>query len=100
MVILARLVANESDNFGYTTYVFQNLEDESLFNKYVMMTRFPNWETKQLQVGDEGYVYYEEIKAGVDKWYDGTTMIPYNYNFIQFIKFVSKPIKQDNKYIM
>lgn len=65
-----------------------------------MCIRYPNWDHKKLQLGDVGFVHCEEIRAGVDKWYDGTKMVPYNYNTVQFIKFVYKPEEEDHKYVM
>lgn len=80
---------------GYTTYVFQNLEEASFGKKYVMTIRFPNWECRNIDIGDIGYMTYKEVIAGKDTWYDNITdtFIPYNYTNIIFIKFV---LKQDN----
>lgn len=100
MVVLAKLVASETDSLGYITYVFKNLEDCTELSKYVMMVRFPNWDAKPLKLGDTGYVQFEEIRAGIDKWFDGKQMVPYNYNTVQFIKFVYKPEDTENQYIM
>lgn len=100
MVILAKLVACESDSLGYVTYVFKRLEDCTDLSKYVMCIKFPNWESKTIKLGDEGYLQYSEIRAGVDKWYDGTQMVPYNYNTVQFLKFVEKPNEDISQYIM
>lgn len=100
MVILAKLRAQHCDLFGYITYVFENLESVDKYDKYIMTIRYPNWEHKDLNIEDEGYLHYENIKAGVDTWFDGRRMIPYKYDSTQFIKFVSKPEKIDNKYIM
>ena len=101
MVTLVRLVASENDGLGYITYVFENLEEYAIkCSKYIMAIRYPNWEHKELHLGDEGYLHWEEIRAGVDKWFNGKEMVPYNYNTIQFLKFVQKPQDVDNKFIM
>lgn len=101
MVALVKLIATKSDTMGYTTYVFECLDVEiRRQTKYLMMVRYPNWNEDTLFLGDIGYVHYEEIQAGIDKWWDGTKMVPYNYNAIQFIKFVLKEEKEDHKYIM
>ena len=52
-----------------------------------------------IDIDEVGYLNFFEIRAGVDKWFDGEKMIPYNYSGIQFDKFVSKE-KDKNKYIM
>lgn len=101
MITLCKLVAQETDSLGYTTYVFENLEEPAIkWSKYIFCIRYPNWDQKKLRIGDVGFVHCEEIRAGVDKWYDGTKMVPYNYNTVQFIKFVYKPEEEDHKYVM
>lgn len=101
MVILAELVASHNDIGGYIIYVFKCLEQEINESPYVMMVKYPNWESKPLQIGDTGFVEFIEIRAGIDTWYDKTQRIqvPYNYNSVQFIRFIEK--SQDNvKFIM
>ena len=102
MTILARLVAKEVDTLGYVTYVFECLDEEILKDtKYVMCTRYPNWNHRMIDIDEVGYLNFFEIRAGVDKWFDGEKMIPYNYSGIKFDKFVSKhKYKDKNKYIM
>lgn len=101
MTVLACLVAKESDTLGYITYVFECLDKEIITEtKYIMCTRYPNWNHRNIDIGEIGYLNFIEIRAGIDKWFDGTKMIPYNYNNIQFIKFVQKPQKESHKFIM
>lgn len=101
MTVLAKLVAKDKDCQQYITYVFECLEDWSKRQSpYIMCTQFPNWETKSINLGDVGYLEFMEIKAGIDKWFDGKNMIPYNYNMVQFIRFVEKPQTKDHTYIM
>lgn len=101
MTVLAKLVAKEDDCMGYITYVFECLEEDIIKeSRYILCTRFPNWEHRDINLEEVGYLQFIEIKAGIDKWFDGTNMIPYRYNNIQFIKFVRKPRVQDYKYVM
>lgn len=101
MIALTKLIASERDNLGYVTYVFECLEDYMIAqSKYIMCIRYPNWDHKKLEIGDVGYLHCEEIRAGVDKWFNGSEMVPYNYNTVQFIKFIYKPADEDHKYIM
>ena len=60
-----------------------------------MVTRFPNWQHRDLEIGEKGYLTYNEVIAGKDKWYCPETgqMIPYNYTNIYFIRFIKE---QDN----
>lgn len=99
MVVLAKLVAKQEDSMGYVTYVFECLDEEVIKEtKYIMCTRFPNWDHRKIELDEIGYLNFFEIQAGIDKWFDGTKMIPYNYSNIQFIKFIAK--KDQNKYII
>lgn len=101
MVALVKLLVQETDAFGYTTYVFECLEDYMIRQtKYIMCIRYPNWEHRQLQIGEEGYLDFVEVRAGIDSWFDGTAMVPYKYDAIQFIKFIVKPKTEDHEYIM
>lgn len=101
MVILARLVAKEKDTLGYITYVFECLDDQLINgSKYVMCTRYPNWDQKNISLFDEGYLHFEEVRAGIDKWYDGDKMNYYRYNGVQFLKFVFKPKEVNHEYVM
>lgn len=101
MTVLACLVAKEKDTLGYTTYVFECLDKEVIENtRYIMCTRYPNWNHRSIDIGEIGYLNFVEIRAGIDKWFDGQNMIPYNYNNIQFIKFVQKPEVREHKYVM
>lgn len=95
VTIHCKLVAKEHDFGGYTTYVFQNLENKNIYDKYLMCTRWPNWEHRNLDLGETGYLTYKEVVAGVDTWYDGTSFIPYNYTNIIFIKFVKEADNYD-----
>lgn len=104
MTVLAELVAKEEDLMGYVNYVFEILEKDEinrLGTKYVLCTRYPNWNHGKIELKEVGYLDFTEIQAGVDKWFDGEKMIPYYYNGIQFNKFIPKPKDKDKvEYIM
>lgn len=101
MTILTQLVASFVDIQEYTTYVFKCLEDDvAVLSRYIMCIKYPNWNHSKIELGDVGYLVCEEIKAGIDKWYDGNKMIPYKYNAIQFLKFIKKPENLDKEYVM
>lgn len=98
MTILAKLVAQYDDLMGYITYVFECLDDEvKKESPYIMCTKHPNWNHKEIKLNEIGYLNFKEIIAGVDKWYDGSCMIPYNYDGVQFIRFITKPEIDENK---
>lgn len=89
VIVKAKLVTKQTDLFSYTTYAFQNLE--SL--QYILCTRFPNWEHKSINIGEEGILHFREVIAGEDKWYRDGNYTPYNYTGWHFIKFI--PFKEN-----
>ena len=101
MVALVKLVAKTTDDQDYTTYVFKCLEDYMIKKTpYIMCTKFPNWESRKIKIGEIGYLECIEIRAGIDKWFNGKDVIPYNYNNVQFLKFVQKPENEGYEYVM
>lgn len=88
-----KLVAKQVESLGYTTYVFEDLNQRDPDFRFIMCTEFPNWSGYKPDIGDIGYVNLRYIKAGVDKWFNGQTFIAYNYSNVQFLKFAleSKP---------
>lgn len=100
ITIHAKCIAYNQDVGGYTTYVFQNLNPSDWTNVYIMCTRFPNWENESFKLNDIGYLSYEDRYAGISKWYNSQldTMIPYNYTFVQFVRFILDS-KDENKEI-
>lgn len=86
-------MAKESDPFGYVTYVFELLDKEEierLDTKYIMCTRWPNWDHRELKLFEEGYLSFKVMQAGIDKWFDGSNFVPYKYTNIQFERFLEK----------
>lgn len=69
-----------------------------MFDKYIMCTRFPNWDSPVLDVGDVGYVKYREVFGGIDEWYDklNDELVKYNYTDIHFLDFVYEKEKLDD----
>ena len=91
--IKCKLVCEEKDLMGYITYVFKCLECNPPFgHQYCMVTRLPNWQHRDLSIEEIGYLTYNEVVAGQDKWFCPETnqMIPYNYTNSYFIKFVKE----------
>lgn len=83
-----QLKAAETDICGYTNYVFENLDYESVDFKYIMTVRFPNWNQSVFNIGDIGYVNVKYVTGGVDKWFDGTDFNTYKYTNVIFMKFI------------
>lgn len=91
--VKAELIASETDPMDYTTYVFKLADPTDVLQigfKYIMCTRWPNWEHRQLKQGEVGFLNYSEIEAGKDTWFDGKDLIPYRYDSVQFNKFVAE----------
>lgn len=103
MVLKAKLVAKDEVLNGYSTYVFECLDKEiRQETKYCMCTRFPNWDAARINIGDEGFLHVEERQAGKDQWYDQQSQqwYSFNYDMIQFIRFIELPKQKDHEYIM
>lgn len=79
---------------GYVDYVVESLDpiqEKFLITKYLIVTKFPNWDHRELNKGEEGFLKYKEITPGIDKWYDGKNWIDYkSFEGWQFLKFISK----------
>lgn len=92
LTMYCKLIASEIDTMSYQTYVFQCLEPNPSFgHKYIMITRVPNWQHRNLDIGECGFLTYQEVVAGRDAWYTQEgERVPYNYSNIYFIKFVKE----------
>ena len=66
-----------------------------------MVVVFPNWESRIPDIGEIGYLEYDEVEGGVDKYYDRTTcsMNKYNFSNLIFKKFIKK-VDSSNKNII
>lgn len=98
--LYCQLKAKEHDLLGYTTYVFENLENAPFGHKYLMLTRWPNWQCRNVDIGEIGYVTYQEVIAGKDTWWNGTKDVPFNYSNLIFIKFIKENKKDNSKDII
>ena len=94
--VKCKLVAKEVDLLEYQTLVFQLLEKNCPFgHSYCMVTVFPNWESRIPEVTEIGYLEYDEVEGGIDKYYDRVknSMEVYNFSNLIFKRFVKE---QDN----
>lgn len=98
--IFSVLVSKLDEGLGYTTYVFQNLEESKWDLKYKMVTRCPNWDHRSINIGETGFLTYDDHIAGKDTWFDGKNMQFYRYTMSQFIKFIAKPDNITSDFIM
>lgn len=91
LTIHSQLLAKEYD-MGYQTLVFKNLDNAPFGHQYIMCTVFPNWESRVPEIGEKGYLTYDEVKGGVDKYFDrmDSTFKVYNFTNIIFNKFVKE----------
>ena len=51
-----KLICQQQDSLDYTTYVFEILDSEEIERlgyKYIMCTRWPNWDHRELLNGEE-----------------------------------------------
>ena len=100
VTLKVKLSAKTIDVDGYISYVFENLEAEDYYHKYVMCVQFPNWNQPTINVGDIGYVSVKYVKEGVSQWYDGEKMNVYRYTNIVFLKFIKESEKIDTEFLI
>lgn len=94
--LYCEVIEKEEDLMGYQVLVFKNLNKASFGHEYCMVTVFPNWESRVPEIGEIGYLTYEEVFAGIDTYYDKTidNIVKYNFNNLIFKRFIVK--KEDN----
>ena len=67
----------------YTVYVFQNLDT----NEYIMCTKLPNWNSRDIDIGQTGFLSYKFVIGGISTWYnkekDCQTTYRYTANYFQ-----------------
>ena len=87
---------------NYHTLVFKNLEGNCPFGHHFCMTVvFPNWESRIPDVGEKGFLEYDEVEGGIDEYYDRCTnsFIKYNFSNLIFKRFV-REVDSSNKDIL
>lgn len=80
----------------YTMYVFKELNSE----EYIMCTRLPNWRVPEINIGDIGFLQYQDVKAGDEYVTPSGQRILYRYSNVYFINFVVKSDIVRNKEII
>ena len=98
ITIHAKLLEALCDIAGYTTYVFQILDQDRTYlveSDYLMCVRYPNWDSPEIKKGDKGYLEVKEVNAGIDQWFDGNNMNYYKYDDIIFYKFIKETPQTD-----
>ena len=82
----------------YTMYVFQVLETK----EYIMCTKLPNWQTPNINIGDIGFLEFQNVKAG-ETYFDPKTQtkVCYSYTNSYFLNFIQRTnISQNNEIIL
>ena len=92
ITIHCKIVAIQNDN-QYTHIVVEDLSrnyDDDL--KYVTVVKLPNWDSNAFELGEEGYVLFKPVEAGVTKWFNRELrdFEIYNYSNNYFINFIKK----------
>lgn len=90
--IKAKLLDYMEDFGGYINYIFQDLDHNAATSDspYLMVTRFPNWQADNLQIGDIGFLNYDSVIAGRSEWWDNASQQfhKYKYTNLVFVKFI------------
>ena len=68
----------------YIHYVFKNLDT----NDYIMVSRYPNWDHKDLEIGDIGYLTYYDVYAGKTTFVMNDIEYRYSTTHTAFYKFI------------
>ena len=100
ITLRVKLKAKNIDIGSYITYVFENLNQTDIYDKYIMCVQFPNWNQSEISIGDVGYVNVRYVKEGVSQWYDGDKMNVYKYTNVIFLKFIKEPEKVDQEFLI
>lgn len=92
ITIHCKIVAIQNDN-QYTHIVVEDLSrnyDDDL--KYVTVVKLPNWDSNAFELGEEGYVIFQPVEAGVTRWFNRELrdFEIYNYSNNYFINFIKK----------
>ena len=89
-IIRAELITLRNEPGGYIIYLFRNLDSNSWDTRYVMTTRFPNWDCPFLKKGDIGFLKYKEVEAGKSTWWNNNTQtnVAYKYDNVIFENFI------------
>ena len=82
ITIYAKLLAGKRELGGYVKYVFQDLDTK----KYILSTKFPNWNSDPIKLDTIGYLKYEKISAG-ELYPIRNDRVPYKYTIDKFISF-------------
>lgn len=71
---------------NYTVYVFKNLDN----SEYITVTKCPNWEDPEIDVGQEGFLTFKFVKAFQDTWVNKMTgeIISYQYSANYYLSFL------------
>lgn len=101
-VLHCKLLTYQVDPGDYVTYVFLNLDSKTVYDRYIMCTKHPNWQSNPIGIGQIGYLKFKEIEAGKDTWYnqDSNEFIAYKYDGIQFFEFILDKKEESSECIM
>ena len=81
------VIGSYNQGFGYVWHIFKNLEPVNPDIMYIACIEFPNWTKDSFITGDKGYLTVKYVEQGIDKWFDGKNLIPYNYDNVIFLVF-------------
>jgi len=84
ITLFSQLVAKKTGI--YTVYIFKNLDTD----RYLACTKCPNWNTSEIDIGQQGFLTYKFVEAGKDSWINKETgeYISYQYSANYFLEFI------------
>ena len=86
------------DDF-YKNYVFQNLDErQNSLLRYITVTRLPNWNGIEPEIGDTGFLECEYVDAGEEYFQRNTgSREQYRYTSCYFLNFIKDKEKTEYK---
>lgn len=94
------VIGSYNQGFGYIWHVFKNLEPVNPDIIYIACIEFPNWIKDTFNPGDKGYLTVKYVEQGVDKWFDGKNLIPYNCDNVIFLVFKHEQLTTTEEIIL
>ena len=69
--------------------------------KYITATKLPNWDNREISIGDIGFLEYENVSAGQEYYNPHQEIkIMYKYDNSYFFNFIPEQIYVEQDYTM
>lgn len=95
MVVRVELIAKRDNT--YTVYGFKSLDN----SEYYLVTKLPNWQVPDIEIGDKGLLEYITAIAG-EEYYEVETETKgtYKYSNLYFKNFLKESLQENKQLIL